>query len=78
MARSTRRNVPAPRRESVASSKPSTEMAGRKFLTRSISSAKASSMRVPLVKAENSQSGCAWQRRRMSALRTSGSPPEKR
>ena len=78
MARSTFLKVPLPRRKSVSASKPSTEMAGTKFLTRSISSAKASSMSVPLVKEENSQSGCASHRRRTSALRTSGSPPVNR
>jgi len=49
--------VPLPRRESVASSKPSMEKAGMKFFTRSISSANLSSTRVPLVNAEKKQSG---------------------
>ena len=41
----------------MVSSKPSTLMAGTKFFTRSISSANLPSMRVPLVKARNMQSG---------------------
>ena len=60
-----------------ASAKPSTEMAGTKFFTRSISSAKASSMSVALVKARNTQSVVhARTGAMMSSLRTSGSPPE--
>ena len=78
MARSIFLKVPSPRRKSVDSSKPSTLMAGTKFCTRSISSANSSSMSVPLVKAEKTQSGCASQRRIMSFLRTRGSPPVKR
>ena len=61
----------------MASSKPSTLMAGTKFFTRSISSANLPSMRVPLVKARNMQSGWVSHRRMMSSLRTMGSPPEK-
>ena len=78
MARTTAAYVPAPRRASVASSKPSTEMAGMKFLTRSMSSASASSMSVAFVNAVNAQSSCFSHRRMTSRLRTSGSPPENR
>ena len=42
-------NVPSPRRESVAPWKPSMLIAGTKFLTLSISSANASSIKVPFV-----------------------------
>ena len=76
MASMTRSNVPWPRRASVSCAKPSTEMAGTKFLTSSISLAKASSMSVAFVKARNTQSSCMRHRRRMSSLSTSGSPPE--
>ena len=65
----------SPRRLSVVVSSPSSEMAGMKFFTRSISSANASSMSVPFVKLRNSHSGCRSQSVRMSFLRTSGSPP---
>ena len=75
MARDTFAYTPSPRRASVASSKPSTLMAGTKFFTRSISWQKASSISVPFVNDRNTQSGCASHRRMRSALRTSGSPP---
>ena len=75
MAFSTALYVPLPLLESVASSNPSTEIAGTKFFTLSISSANFSSMSVPLVKDMNCESGCASQSRIMSALRTRGSPP---
>ena len=75
MARTTAWYVPLPRRASVASSKPSTEMAGTKFFTRNRSSANASSMSVAFVNAVNAQSSCFSQRRMRSRLRTSGSPP---
>ena len=75
MARTTFRYTPSPRRPSVADSKPSRLMAGIKFLTRSISSAKASSISVALVKARNWQSECFSHRAMRSFFRTKGSPP---
>ena len=52
-----------------------TAMYRRVFLTRSISSAKASSIRVALVKARNWQSECFSHRAMRSFFRTKGSPP---
>ena len=75
MACFTRSNTPSPRRPSVASLKPSRLNAGMKFLTRSRSSAKASSIRVPFVKARNWQSLCFSHSVMRSFLRTVGSPP---
>ena len=65
----------APRRASVASSKPSTLMAGMKFATRSMSRQNSSSMSVAFVNERNVQSGCASHSLTRSRLRTSGSPP---
>ena len=73
----TERNVPSPLRASVALSKPSTLIAGTKFLTLSISSAKSESIKVPFVKARNIASECFKHRAIISSLLTRGSPPEK-
>ena len=58
-----------------ASSEPFRLMAGMNFFARSISSAKASSLSMPLVKAGNWQPLCFSHRAIRSALRTRGSPP---
>lgn len=69
---------PAPRRPSLASSKPSMLTETMKLPTRLSSSQKAWSMSVPFVKAWKAMSRCFSHRRKMSALRMSGSPPVKR
>ena len=75
MAFDTFWNTPSPRRASVASSKPSAEIAGTKFATRIMSWQNASSMSVAFVKQRNAQSGCASHSLMRSCLRTKGSPP---
>ena len=67
--------TPSPRRESLASSKPSRLMAGIKLPTRSMSWQNSSSIRVALVKERKAASLCFSHRAIRSFLRTSGSPP---
>ena len=75
MARSVSSYVPSPLLASVASPKPSMEIAGMKFCTRSISWANSSSIREAFVNVLNTQSLCSSHRRMISFLRMRGSPP---
>ena len=78
MARSAFSKWPSPRRESLASEKPSRLTETKKLPTLSSSLQKSSSMSVPLVKAWKATSRCFSQSLKMSSLRMSGSPPVKR